>query len=373
MNLHLRTFAGLIALAALLPLAISSAPALAQPAARPAAPATEGLDVEPVAQPVAGNELVFTLYGSPGGTASVRVGGATGSLILEEIESGVYEGAYTIARRDRITRDSTATANLRLGNRVASSVLDESLIAGTPARWPGGSASANGAPRIDRFEVDPPNRLVPGSELFFTLAGSPGGSASVRIDGVRGKLNLEEVGSGVYEGAYTVRNRDRIAANTVVTGNLRLGSQERSAVLGQALVENASARPRARARPQHSAQAPVPVAAPVCANCGVVEAINLVEHKGEGSYLGMIAGGVGGALLGSQVGKGKGTTVAELLGAAGGAYAGNEIEKRMKTTKHYEVVVRLQSGGSQTVSYPAQPPLGVGSRVRVENGTLVAI
>ena len=45
----------------------------------------------------------------------------------------------------------------------------------------------------------------------------------------------------------------------------------------------------------------------------------------------------------------------------------------MKTSTHYEVVVRLENGGAQTVSYAAQPGLRVGSRVRVENGTLVTI
>ena len=369
MNTQSRIVVGLFALAGFLPLTFSSGPAQAQQqqsASSMAAPRIDGFDVEPVAQPVPGNELVFTLYGSPGGTASVQVGGATRSLILEEVEAGVYEGTYTIGRRDRITANSTATANLRLGNRVASSVLDESLVAGAAARWPGGAASASAVPRIDRFQVDPPNRLVPGAELIFTLSGSPGGSASVRIDGVRGKLALEEIRTGVYEGAYTVRNRDQIAVNTVVTGNLRLGNQERSTVLGQALVESSPSRPRASAR---RVAAPVPV----CANCGVVEAINLIEHKGDGSYLGMIGGGVVGALLGSQVGKGKGTTVAEIAGAAGGAFAGNEIEKRMKTSRHYEVVVRLENGGSQTVSYPADPGFRVGTRVRVENGALVQI
>jgi len=66
-------------------------------------------------------------------------------------------------------------------------------------------------------------------------------------------------------------------------------------------------------------------------------------------------------------------TVASVAGAAGGAWAGNEIEKRMKTTKHYEVVVRLENGGSQTFSYEAQPGFAVGARVKVENGTLAVI
>ena len=113
-----------------------------------------------------------------------------------------------------------------------------------PLVFPSGSARAQqsaspiAAPVIDRFDVDPPNRLAPGEALIFRLTGSPGGSASVRIDGVGSKIALNEVFAGVYEGAYTIRNRDRIAVDTVVTGHLRLGNQERSAVLGQALVEN---------------------------------------------------------------------------------------------------------------------------------------
>lgn len=355
-----------LASAAFFPLALHSTPAHAQQSsAATAAPRIDGFDVDPAARPVPGAELEFTLYGTSGGTASVAVGGGTSSLILREVEAGVYEGTYTIGSRDRINDQSTATANLRVGNRVASSVLDESLVAGASARWPGGSAAANAAPRIDRFDVDPPARLQPGAELLFTLLGSPGATASVRLQGVRGKIALEEIAAGRYEGGYTVKNRDRISADTVVTGNLRLATQERTKVLGQSLVEST---PSSRARAGSKRVA----AAPQCANCGVVEAINVVEHKGEGSYLGMIAGGVAGALLGSQVGEGRGTTVAQVAGAAAGGFAGNEIEKRMKTTKHYEVVVRLENGGSQMVSYPASPAFAVGSRVKVENGTLVA-
>lgn len=361
-----KLIAGLLTLAAFLPLALLPLPAQAQRAG--AAPRINGFDVTPVAKPVAGTELLFTIYGTPGATASVGIGGATGRLILPEVEAGVYEGAYTIARRDRINKDSTATANLRLEDRVASSVLDESLIKGAPARWPGGETAASAAPRIDRFVVDPPAQLVPGAELAFLLNGTPGGAASVRINGVRGKVNLEEVSSGAYEGAYVVKNRDRIAQDTVVTGNLRIGRGERSQVLGQALVESSPNRQRYSNR-----RAAAPVAAPVCVTCGTVEAINIVEHKGDGSYLGMIAGGVAGAVLGSQVGRGDGTKIATVLGAAGGAYAGNEVEKRMKTTKHYEVTVRLEGGGSQMVSYPSDPALKIGTRVRVENGALVQI
>jgi hypothetical protein len=53
--------------------------------------------------------------------------------------------------------------------------------------------------------------------------------------------------------------------------------------------------------------------------------------------------------------------------------AGNEIEKRTRTTTHYEVVVRLAGGGTQTVSYASAPPFTVGQRVRVENGELKGV
>ena len=89
----------------------------------------------------------------------------------------------------------------------------------------------------------------------------------------------------------------------------------------------------------------------------MVEAINLVEVKGQGTFLGKIGGGVAGVILGSQIGSGKGTTAAQVAGAVGGAYAGNEIEKRMKTTSHYEVLVRLENGGAQTLSVDHVKPL----------------
>jgi outer membrane lipoprotein SlyB len=133
---------------------------------------------------------------------------------------------------------------------------------------------------------------------------------------------------------------------------------------------------RERERNQRYADASQPSrvqARTACANCGVVESVNAVQHKGEGGVVGMVGGGAVGALVGSQIGHGGGKVVAEVAGAAGGAYVGNEIQKKVTTTTHYEVVVRLENGGSQTVSYAAQPGFAVGSRVRVENGALVLI
>jgi hypothetical protein len=101
-----------------------------------------------------------------------------------------------------------------------------------------GPASPIAAPIIERFDLDPPGRLVPGEALIFRLSGSPHGNASVGIDGVNRKIALHEVMTGIYEGAYTIRTGDRIDVDSTVTGNLRLGKQELSTILSQPLVGN---------------------------------------------------------------------------------------------------------------------------------------
>lgn len=351
-----------LALFVLLPLsAVPDAAVAQQPGYSNAAPRIGGFDVKQVRKLTAGTELNFTLYGTPGGIAIVSVPGATGRLLLEERETGFYEGIYTIKTADRIANNSRVTANLRLGNQVASVVLDEYLIASaakTNAQLKAEAAAADSILRIDRFEVAP-NQLTTGNDLGFTLYGTPQAKASVRIAGVKGRVFLDETRDGVYEGIYTIKSADRIAADSKVTANLRLGDNSTRAVLGKSLLASSNSAPNNRR------------AARQCANCGVVEAVNVIEVKGEGNYLGMIAGGLAGALLGHQVGGGSGKQIATVAGAAGGAYAGNEVEKRMKTKKHFEVITRLENGGTQAVSYETDPGYKVGDKVRVENGTLV--
>ena len=324
------------------------------------APRIDAFNVIPATRLSAGNELTFTLHGTPGGTASASIKGLPTRILLDEVETGVYEGTYTIRKKDRIAATAVVTVNLRLGNRIATEILDEPLLSG--ARFPANRAAASNPriPKIESFVMDPPPRLLPGEELFFTLRGTPAGKASVRIAGVTGTLLLEEVQNGVYEGAYTLKQRDRIAAGANATATLHLGNRDVRANLDQPLAAAQTSNPVPRR------------AAAICANCGVIEAINVVEVKGEGSYIGKIGGGVVGGLLGSQVGRGRGTTAAEIAGAVGGAVLGNEIEKRVQKTKHYDVVVHLQSGGTQTVTYATPPAFKVGDKVKVENNTLVA-
>jgi len=348
-----------LALFVLLPLSAVPGAAVAQQSGYSnAAPRIGGFDVKQVRKLTPGTELNFTMYGTPGGIAIVSVPGATGRLLLEERETGFYEGVYTIKTADRIPNNSRVTANLRLGNQVASVVLDEYLIASAGKTQAQLKADADRSPRIDRFEVAP-NQLSMGYDLGFTLYGTPQAKASVKIAGVKGRIFLDETQDGVYEGIYTIKSADRIAADSKVTAHLRVGDVRTSAVLGKSLLASSNSAPNNRR------------AARQCANCGVVEAVNVIEVKGEGNYLGMIAGGLAGALLGHQVGGGSGKQIATVAGAAGGAYAGNEVEKRMKTKKHYEVITRLENGGTQAIPYETDPGYKVGDKVRVENGTLV--
>jgi outer membrane lipoprotein SlyB len=117
--------------------------------------------------------------------------------------------------------------------------------------------------------------------------------------------------------------------------------------------------------------APVPVAtvAP-CAECGVIESVREVDAKGKGSGLGAVGGAVVGGLLGNQVGAGRGKDVMTVVGAVGGGFAGNEVEKRVKTTKSYEVTVRLNDGSSRVISEAGLPTWHTGDKVKVVNGAI---
>src|SRR3990172_9533383 len=107
-----------------------------------------------------------------------------------------------------------------------------------------------------------------------------------------------------------------------------------------------------------------------CAECGVIESVREIEHRGEGTGLGAVGGAVVGGILGNQVGSGRGNTAATAIGAVGGAVAGNEIEKRVKSTKGYEVTVRFDDGSSRVISAASAPTWRAGDKVKVINDAI---
>jgi outer membrane lipoprotein SlyB len=108
--------------------------------------------------------------------------------------------------------------------------------------------------------------------------------------------------------------------------------------------------------------------AAVCASCGIVESVNTVKQKGEGTGLGAVAGGVLGGVVGHQVGGGKGKTAMTVLGAIGGGLAGNEVEKRARSETLFDVQVRMEDGSVRT--FQRAQSMVVGTHVVVEGTTL---
>ncbi len=124
------------------------------------------------------------------------------------------------------------------------------------------------------------------------------------------------------------------------------------------------------AAPVYAANTPPPAR---CAECGVIEATREIGVKGAGTGLGAVGGAVVGGLLGSQVGGGHGTQVATVLGAVGGGLAGNEVEKRVKTTKSYEITVRMEDGSSRVFTQSTAPAWRNGEHVKIIDGAIRAL
>ncbi len=133
----------------------------------------------------------------------------------------------------------------------------------------------------------------------------------------------------------------------------------------------AAAKPKvAAAKPAKTAKSSehVVAAAPVCANCGVVDSVAAVKTKGEASGMGAVGGAVLGGVVGHQFGGGDGKKALTVLGAVGGGFAGNEVEKQARSTSTYHVRLRMDDGSSRTVPHATAP--AVGTRFEVEGNQL---
>ena len=103
-------------------------------------------------------------------------------------------------------------------------LLATDFIASTPLAAPAQSAQ-RGAAQIDNFQVDLSDQFAPGSEIEFTLEGTPRGQASVRLTGVKKLITLTEMDPGVYEGSYTIRRMDNFAPSRPIVATLRIADR----------------------------------------------------------------------------------------------------------------------------------------------------
>ena len=100
--------------------------------------------------------------------------------------------------------------------------------------------------RIERFGMQPIERIEPGAELQFALEGMPGANASVDLPGVERDLRLRETRPGHYEGSYTIRRSDDLNPNRPIVATLRAGDRVVTANLNMPV-----GRPGADNRPPH--------------------------------------------------------------------------------------------------------------------------
>ena len=99
--------------------------ALATMGAAPApSPTIERFVMRPMGRLEPGRELRFRLVGAPGGDAWMDIPGVIRGVDLTEVRPGVYEGTYTVRRRDDLDAFRGAVATLRNGNQRATARVD---------------------------------------------------------------------------------------------------------------------------------------------------------------------------------------------------------------------------------------------------------
>ena len=145
-----------------------------------------------------GDEIVFTVRGSPAGKASVRLGGSDAVVELTEQSAGEYRGSYTIRSRDRMGPDSLATLRLSTGSRAVE--LAKPLATDTlqPTRAARQSCATCGVVQSVQV-VDVPAEPGYGGAIAGGLAGAVLGNQIGKGDGRTVARILGAVG-GAYAG-----------------------------------------------------------------------------------------------------------------------------------------------------------------------------
>jgi hypothetical protein len=102
------------------------------------------------------------------------------------------------------------------------------FVAGIPATAAAQARPATGqaaTPVIQALQVNADNALSPGSELQFTVEGTPRAQVRVGLDNNRVAVPLQESARGVYRGTYTVRRADQIDPSGVIRVSLTSGGR----------------------------------------------------------------------------------------------------------------------------------------------------
>ncbi len=176
-------------------------------------PRIERFDVQAEDSLAAGNELNFSVAGTPGAKVDMAIAGAKGVFFLPEVSPGQYQGAYTIRRADRILPTSVATANMRIGNRVSTKTLGRPLLIAAAAQQPVVSQTArycSNCATVDAINVIEVNG--DGNYLGTIGGGVVGALLGSQVGSGSGKTAAQI--AGAVGGAYVGRNIERNAKRT---------------------------------------------------------------------------------------------------------------------------------------------------------------
>lgn len=215
---------------------LPAGPAMAKKKAATPPPEITSFEMDPVNQLTPGSELFFRVQGTANGRATVRVAGVMRTLVLEEVDDGVYEGSYLLHANDHPTPNSPATATLRRSGRSTTATMNHLAAAQStqkPAQQP---VPKPAVLAISRFTATPIDKFEPGAELKFQLEGTPGARASFSIANVIANVPMREASPGHYEGSYTIRRLDKVPSGVEVTASLEAGGQTAHSTLGRASV-----------------------------------------------------------------------------------------------------------------------------------------
>ncbi len=238
--------------------------------------------------------------------------------------------------------------------------------------------------QVESVDVEQVERLAPGVPLNFSVYGTQGAAARLRIDGARGVVDLQETQPGIYEGSYVIGPQDRIRADSRVTATLFRGSAVAESTLEESLQLG-----QGDVAPMHGAARPVPTermeavertervergaAVPpsggrsvrsACERCGIVESVRAVPGAAGSGNLGAVSGALIGAVLGQEAREAHMRRIARIHGTVTGALTGGRAEGDAAT--RYEVRFRMPNGRTESRSYPDSPAFQVGDRVSLD-------
>ena len=284
----------------------------------------EGIDVEQVERLAPGVPLNFSVYGSPGAAAMLRIDGARTVVDLRETQPGIYEGTYVIAPHDRVRADSRVVATLQRGPATAQASLEESLQLGHGVGPPLDHERAR--PGSDE-SVEPP--VAERSRRYEPNVAEPHGrhEPSVAEDNGRRERNVAER-----------------------SGRFQRDAPDRGGPVARSAAVPAVAAPG--------------FARSACDTCGIVEAIRVVSGAPGPGNLGAVSGTLIGAVLGERAREAHMRRIARIHGSVTGALTGRRADR--DGGARHEVRFRMPDGRTQWRSYPEPPAFQVGDRVSLD-------